>query len=77
MNPDIPEPFDDDVFLAQQQEDKVDDIINYFSDLPYDLQLIIVKQIVKQNIIINSHIRYLYPDIDLEKLYESIYLPSP
>jgi len=76
MNPDIPEPFDDDVFLAQQQEDKIDNIINYFYDLPYDIQLIVVKQIVKDNIVINSHIKYLYPDIDLEKLYESIYLPS-
>jgi len=69
MNPNMPEPFDDDVFLAQQQEDKVTDILEYFGELPHDIQLIIAREVMKNNIVVNSHIKYLYPDIDIEKLY--------
>tara|TARA_B110000285_G_C14567166_1_gene356205 strand:- start:29 stop:244 length:216 start_codon:yes stop_codon:yes gene_type:complete len=69
MNSDSPEPFDDDVFLAQQQEDLIDKALEYFGDLPHEIQIIIVKQIVKSNVVVNSHLKYKYPDIDLDRLY--------
>ena len=52
---------------------KENNILHLFSNLPYDIQEIIIKNIIKENIIVNSHIKYLYPNIDLQKLYEGIY----
>ena len=52
---------------------KENNTLHLFSILPYDIQEIIIKNIIKENIIVNSHIKYLYPNIDLQKLYEGIY----
>jgi len=52
---------------------KENNILYLFSVLPYDIQEIIIKNIIKENIIVNSHIKYLYPNIDLQKLYEGMY----
>jgi 16S rRNA A1518/A1519 N6-dimethyltransferase RsmA/KsgA/DIM1 with predicted DNA glycosylase/AP lyase activity len=52
---------------------KENNILHLFSNLPYDIQVIIIKNIIKENIIVNSHIKYLYPDINIQKLYEGIY----
>ena len=52
---------------------KENNILYLFSVLPYDIQEIIIKNIIKENIIVNSHIKYLYPDIDLQNFYEGIY----
>ena len=45
------------------------DILEYFGELPHDIQLIIAREVMKNNIVVNSHIQYLYQDIDIEKLY--------
>ena len=52
---------------------KENNILHLFSNLPYDIQVNIIKNIIKENIIVNSHIKYIYPDIDIQKIYECIY----
>ena len=47
---------------------KENKILHLFSNLPYDIQVIIIKNIIKENIIVNSHIKYIYPKYRYSKI---------